>query len=55
MKTVFTIIPDPKLKEKPVIIREDNPETETAVIIPPDEEEPKDTAPPEPGKKPKPS
>lgn len=56
MKTVFTIIPDPKMKDEPVIIRQDNPGPETPVIVVPDDSEAeKDTAPPEPEKKPRPS
>ncbi len=55
MKTVFTIIPDPEFKKAPVIIRQDNPGPDTpAVIVPPDREQAKDGAPPDPAKKPRP-
>lgn len=56
MKTVFTIIPDPEYKKPPVIIRQDNPGPETPVIVVPDDSEAeKDTAPPKPQEKPRPS
>lgn len=55
MKTIFTIIPDPKLKKETLIIRQDNPGPKTpAVVLPEEPEDEKDTAPPkpEPGQQP---
>lgn len=49
MKTVFTIIPDPKMKEGPTIIRQDNPGPDTpAVVVPPSREKAKDGGTPQP-------
>ena len=55
MKTAFTIIPDPKQKKQPVIIRQDDVGPETpSVVVPDGQDEEKDTGPrkPRPGERP---
>lgn len=49
MKIILTIIPDPAHKKPPVIVGQYDPGPDTpAVVVPPDHEAEKDTAPPKP-------